>query len=411
MKKNILFIIFGTLLLLISSCDIADGVGNDADNAIYLSNPNETGGFSVIASDESGATFSVVPRLATIGKEQITVTLAVDKNVLDEYNKKNNLSLKSIDPEDVVFKTADGKESRTQIEVTINKGELESAVEGRIESLDPEKYPYDEKFAVPVKVTNVSGSLKLLSDPNSVIVSLDRKIKTSVLHMINPNGDGYTLHFTPKTPYTEEHTEWTLQFMAQFNSVTGNNQTSASLEGATGFYNRISPTNGFQIKSEGRDGEDTWTGTFTSKGVPEREWLNVSYVYRRSGLVGLLSVYINGEFQHTFTTSLLYLDSSDGHWGFGNTNLRDYYLREFRYWNRALSEAEILDKLYLPEDPAADGLEAYFPLNAETFDEENGVFEDLTGNWEFIRRNNAQIEIINNVVFPSTSLTIENGEE
>lgn len=407
MKPSYVFLFLASsLLFMVSACNIADGVGSASENAIYMNNPNDAGVFSVLASDEKGAVFSVTPRVANFVTEPVTVTLSIDEETLHQYNNKNKLALRTIRPDDVIFKDGTGKESKGTIQTTINAGEIVAVVQGRIESLDPEKYPYDSKYAIPVKITAVEGPLKLLSAPNATIVTLNRKIKTSVMHMINPNGGGYSSHFVPNEPYAEEMTEWTLQFTMMVNNVHGNNQTTASLSSSAGFYNRISKTAGIQIKSEGRDGPDTWTGTFSGKGVPEAEWVNVAYVYRRSGLAGKLSVYMNGELQHIFTTSPLYLDK-EGHWGFGNENLRDYYLREFRFWNRALSDAEILDKLYLPEDPKAPGLEAYFPMTAETFDAEKGEFRDLTGKWHFVRRNNSNIEIVENVVFPSTTLVIE----
>lgn len=407
MKPSYVFsFLVSSLLFVLSACNIADGAGDTPENAIYMSNPNETGVFSVLASDEKGAVFSVTPRVANITTEPVTITLSVDEETLNQYNAKNKLSLKTITPDDVIFKDASGNKSNGKIKTTINKGEVMSVIQGRIESLDPEKYPYDGKFAIPVKITAVEGPLKLLSAPNSTIVTLNRKIKTSVMHMVNPNGGGYTSHFVPDKPYADEMTEWTLQFSMLVNNIHGYNQTTASLSSSAGFYNRISTSGGIQIKSEGRDGPDTWTGTFSGKGVPEAEWVNVAYVYRRSGLAGKLAVYMNGELQHIFTTSPLYLDK-EGHWGFGNENLRDYYLREFCFWNRALSDAEILDKLYLPEDPNAPGLEAYFPLTAETYDAEKGEFSDLTGKWHFVHRNNSKIEIVENVVFPSTKLVIE----
>ena len=41
----------------------------------------------------------------------------------------------------------------------------------------------------------------------------------------------------------------------------------------------------------------------------------------------------------------------------------DRYFREFRVWNRVLTDAEIVDGLYLPADPDAKGLVVYLPIN------------------------------------------------
>lgn len=404
----------GVASLLATSCSVgekglADGIGDNAGNAVYMGNVNQSGSYAVLASDLEGAVFSITPRLAAPATSAVSVTLKIDNNALDAYNRSNSLSLKSVMPEDIVFQDAKGNKGENgKITVVIEPGETNAIVQGRLKSFDPAKYSYEDRYAIPVAIESVEGSYSLLSKPISTIVTLNRKIKTSVFHFISPQAGGYTMQFYPKEAPAEEMTEWSLQFIAQFDNVHGNNQTSASLAGGHGFYNRIHQEMGLQVKSENRDGLDTWSG----KPVVQGEWTHVTYVYKRSGLVGKLSLYQNGEFIKTFTTSLMYPDGEG--WGFGNENLRQYYLREFRFWSRALTPAEIMDKYYLPEDPNSPGLEAYFPMTRESYDAENGGFQDLTGKWawRFNEPNvNARWEFTDNVVFPAKKLTIEASAE
>lgn len=405
MKKYIKLCMLLSLAVACNNEDkgLVDGIGDNACNAVYMGNSNSAGVVAVLASDTDGASFSITPRLAAKHTDPIEVTLEVDLETLNDYNQKNRLSVRPIDPKDVFFADVNGNESVGKITTVIKPGDINSLVTGRIKNLDPEKYPYDGRYAIPVKITDVRGGLDLLPSPVYTITNLNRKIKTSVFHLKTVNNNDYTQRFMPKTPYTEELEEWTMQYIAQFNDLTKNNQTTASLSGK-GFYNRISTNLGLQIKSEGRDGEDTWTG----KPVKSGEWLHVSYVYRKSGLVGRLAVYVNGELQKEFTTSLLYLDNQPrSGWGFGNENLPDFYLREIRFWSRALTPAEIQDKYYLPEDPKAEGLEAYFPMTRESYDEANQTFLDLTGKWKWEIRPNTTWEFVDNVVFPAKSLKIE----
>lgn len=386
---------------------LVDGLGSNASNAVYMGNESESGVVAVLASDENGASFSVTPRLANFAGKPVSVTVGVDADVLEKYNRENGLEVKSVNKEDIHFVTADGREGIGEITAMIKPGDVATSIEGRLLSFNAEKYPYGGRYAIPVRITGVEQPYTLLSSPVSTIVSLNRKIKTSVFHMKQPGGDGYTIRFAPVTPYQDEMTEWTFQYIGQFNSITGNNQTTASLSSGSGFYNRISKTGGLQIKSENRDGEDTWT----NKPVNEGEWLHVSYVYRKNGLLGQLTVYVNGEPQKTFTTSLLYVDNKPGSgWGFGNSNLSEYYLREVRFWNRALTAAEIQDKYYLPEDPTSKGLETYFPMTRESYDEETKTFKDLTGKWTCTINSGSQFEIVDNVVFPAKKLQVDSVE-
>lgn len=383
---------------------LVDGIGDNACNAVYMGNLNSSGVVSVLASDAEGASFSVTPRLAAAANEPIEVTVEVDVETLNEYNKRNNLSVRPIQTSDVFFTDVDGKESVGKITTTIKPGDITALISARIKSLDPAKYPYDGRYAIPVKITDTKGGLKLLSSPVHTIASLNRKITTSVMHLIEPGGGGYTQRFWPKTPYQQEMSEWTLQYIAQFQNLSRSNQTTASLSSGKGFYNRISTGAGLQVKSENRDGVDTWT----NKPINAEEWVHVSYVYRKAGIVGKLSVFVNGELQKTFTTSLLYITSDkDAGWGFGNENLKDFYLREVRFWSRALTAAEIQDKYYLPENADAPGLEACFPMSRDFYDEATKTFTDITGKWQWKIRDNATYEIIDKVVFPAKALTIE----
>ncbi len=405
------------LLALLASCSadetvgLASGHGGNACNAVYMGNSNASGVVAVLASDETGATFSVMPRLAHQADADVTVTVEVDTETLAAYNKANNLAVVPIEAGDITLSNASGQEAKGKITATIKAGDVSTVVNGKLASLSADKYPYSGRYAVPLKITKVEGPYKLLSSPQTTIINLNRKIKTSVLHVTSTSGDhGYTMLMTPKTPYDVEMSEWTLQYIAQFNSLKNNNQTTASMRGGSGFYNRISPGYGLQVKSEGRDGDDTWT----LKPAKEGEWMHVSYVYRKNGLVGNLTIYVNGEAQRSFVTSLLYPKGPDGGWGFGNVNLKDYYLRELRFWNRALTPAEIQDKYYLPELPDAPGLEAYFPFTKESYDEGTQTFRDLTGKWTWTlaeKISSGEVtmtkEIIDNVVFPAKSLVVE----
>ena len=49
----------------------------------------------------------------------------------------------------------------------------------------------------------------------------------------------------------------------------------------------------------------------------------------------------------------------------GNTQTSysaNHFFREFRVWNRVLTDAEIVDGLYLPVDPTSKGLVVYLPI-------------------------------------------------
>lgn len=406
--KNIL-LSAAALLPLLSACNLADGMGDDVQktiggkdaNVAYMSSIKGSQAVGVLASDE-GFTQVVTPRLATLAAEDTKVTISVDPVALEAYNKANNLALAPIKSEDLYLINSDGVEGKGQVEATIKKGQLSTPVIVTMKGIDPDKYPYSVKLAAPISISGSSSGAKILSNPKSAFITLNRKIVTSVLHVKKPNGGGYSFIFAPKEDYKNLN-EWTFQYIVQVQNIHGNNQTLGSLSGAHGFYNRVSQTMGLQCKSESRDGNDTWT----LKPVKQGEWIHVSYVYRQKGLAGNMSFYVNGELQRVFTTSSMTVEKAG--WGFGNENVSDYYLREVRFWNRALSEAEIRDRYYLPETADAPGLEACFPFTRASYDEANGGFQDIKGNWTWsiTGKNGVQWEHTDHVVFPAPALTIE----
>lgn len=384
--------------------DLANGIGLDGPNAVYMGNLNASGTIAVLASDEAGASFAVTPRLARPASEDVEVTLEVDAQTLADYNKANNLNVSPVNAEEIIFTDSEGKESTGRVTISIKKGEVQAVVPARLTALDKDKYPYGGRYAVPVRITSVKGSSKLLSNPQSTIVNLNRKIKTSVFQMTtNGTSGGYTVIMSPKTPYDTEMTEWSMQYMAQFTNLTRANIAGACMRGTHGFYSRLSQSGGIQIKSEGRDGTDTWT----NQALPLNQWVYVTEVYRKQGLAGNLSVYINGELVKTFVTSHLYPAGAEGGWAFGNENTSGYHLREFKFWSRALTAAEIQDKAYLPEDPNAPGLECYFPFTKESYDETSKTFQDLTGKWTWTILAGPKYGVVENVVLPARSVTIE----
>lgn len=388
MKKYIFILAATTLFGSFIACKKKEVLDNKPENAVYMGNINSTGVVAITVSDDKGGMAVVTPRTATITDKPVTVTVAIDQKTLDEYNKKNNLELEVMDVDDFVFVTKDGKETRKEAIVTIEPGSFETSVTIRIDSLNIEKYPYSKRLAIPVIIKNVAG-YKLLSSPQWTIVQLNRQLKTSVGLM-----SGGNITIKPKTPFAEPMKEWTFQMSMIYSSLTRSNLTTAYLEDAGGgaFYTRIDTKAGIQVKN-GRDGDDTWT----QKPLASGTWLNIAYVYKE----GSMSVYVNGELQKTFETTPLYLNNTAASaWVIGNSAYNNDYIREVRFWNRALTQAEILDKLYLPQDPKTSGLLMYMPFTKET------ELKELTGNWDVSPGQSTTIKFIQNVLFPANKLEI-----
>lgn len=388
MKKNIILLsVF--IFIFVTACTTLDDGGNPPENGVYMGNPNSSGVVSMLVSSEKGGSAYVTPRLANITDEPVDITIEVNQKILDEYNNLNSLDLEPILPEDFLFITKDGKESRGETVVTIEKGEFQGSVEIRLDKVDEDKYPLSKRFAIPVSIKDAS-KYNVLSSPRWTLIRLNRQIKTSVGVI-----SGGNIQLKPKTPFATPMTEWTFQMSAIYSNLTRGNLTTGYISdhGGGEFYTRISGSAGIQIKN-GRDGDDTWT----QKPLNAGDWLNITYVFKDQSV----TVYVNGELQKTFPTTPIYLNNTAGSgWTIGNEGYNNDYLREVRFWDRALTEAEIIDKMYLPQDPETPGLLLYMPVTIDT------ELQELTGNWNVTTAATTRVSYVDNVVFPADRLVIE----
>lgn len=397
--KKLIILFCSIAFVCLSSCTTLDDGGAPGDNAAYMGNPTGSGVVGITVSDEKGGLAFVTPRLANVADKPVTITVGIDQQVLDDYNQANNLSLETLDVNDFEFITPDGKKTHGEAAITIDKGMYMGNVEVKIHSLDANKYPHSKRLAIPVKIKSVDG-YKMLSSPQWTLIQLNRQLKTSVGLM---SGNGFKL--TPKEPFAKPMEQWTFQMSAIYSSLTRTNLTTAFISdhGGGEFYTRIAMKPGYegngigiQIKN-GRDGADTWT----QKPLKPNEWLHISYVYKDQ----TVSVYVNGVLQKTFETTPIYLkNTASSGWTVGNGGYRNDYIREIRFWDKALTQAEIVDKLYLPQDPKTPGLILYLPLTKES------QLQELTGNWDVLEYEGLEVQYVDNVVFPAEKLVIEESE-
>ena len=146
----------------------------------------------------------------------------------------------------------------------------------------------------------------------------------------------------------------------------------------------------------GRDGDDTWTQIPLQAG----KWLHITYVHKDKKT----TVYVNGKVQKVFENSAITF-GENSMIVVGNSGYRNDYLREIRLWDKALTESEINDYLYLLMDPATPHLISYLPLSKEM---ETKDLKAPAGTENVTTK--ARIEYVENVKFPADELVIVNQE-
>lgn len=355
-------------------------------NAAYMEEAaNNKPILSFTAGPDGGSTF-INPRIANLASSDITLKIGVDKEALDLFNRNNNSIYKAIAPEDVEIVLPDGTALKGDVEYVIEAGKIGAALEVKVGALDNEKYPANEKYAIPVSIKSASGT-KVVENNKSVIITLNRIVVTSVGKV---SGGGIVI--SPHKSF-DGADEWTLQLSINFSSLTRGNLTNAYFSNSPSgeFYTRTSGTTGIQVKN-GRDGDDTWT----QKPLKARKWLQITYVYKEQ----TVSVYVNGEFQKMFKTTKM-APTEDKSITVGNGGYRDDYIREIRFFSKALTDTEILENIYQPMSKETPNLEVYIPMTKET-----GYQDVLDKGTSVELHKSTRIEWIENVKFPSEELEI-----
>lgn len=421
MKHILSALSFIAILLGFASCNLADGEGMGVyskdgsvmNNGIYMSQVDGKEAVAVLVEKNKGGFSTFTPRLAAPIDKDVKVTLRVDPKVIEDYSLANNLKLKSVDMDDVLFIDSEGKEHKGEITVTIPAGSISTSVSAGVRELDVNKYSFSDKWAFGVKIAKSDATdVPLLSNQNSSVVTFNRLFKTSAFHWIS---SGESLKIQMNEPIAEDLTEWTFQIQLYFNRLARNdchvaspNQTISNIYGVPAgmeWYTRISYSGGIQLKT-GRDGDDTWT----NKPLKDRTWMQITWTFKRTGLNrGITSVYVDGELQKSWETQdyMWAKGTKEAGWSIGACPWGNDYIREAKMWNKVLTPAEMQDKLYLPEDPKNPNLIFYVPFTKETMSFDPIVIQELTGRATVIVPKSLSADMQDNIVFPNTKMVIE----
>lgn len=383
MKRFILNTFSVVLLLSFIGCqNDLDTVSGTTPLAVYMEGTSAI----INVGDDGGETF-IQPRTSGLADKNVSIVVQV-VDFFETYNKVNNTAYRLLPTSEyVLFEENNPKNSSTngRLSVTVKEGGFTSRVGIRVKNLDNEKYPIGIKYAIPLRIVSSSSS-RILSQKDAV-VTFNRPLKTSVAKINRGNNT-----FIDLAPEVESSSEFTVQAHFIFTSLYTTNQTTINL---SGYYSRVINPGGIQIKDGASDGDATWVHRPMEVG----KWYQITYTYKDDNF----KVYLNGELVKTFIRSGLGIEQGNARVTIGNESTAysaTHYLREVRLWNKALTEAEIKDGLYLPVDPESNGLVMYVPMN------EKDGFEDVTKYNNKVTAPNSY-EWIQNVVFPAETLVTE----
>lgn len=355
MKNTIIKLASVALFLGLTACQ--EKLDNDNSNslgnlsAVYMNDNNVNVSFA--KSTESGSTKFEI-RMSNLRERNETITIAAT-DFFPEYNEKNTTNYKMLPASEYELyeegNTAN-KSTNGNLTITLKPGQTAVQVGVKVRPLNENNFPMGVKYAIPLRI--VSASLPILSNKD-VVVTLSRPFKTSVAKL----KQGYALgvKVAGDIKGSDEFTIQGMFLFEEFHPYNGSNVNMSLFQGEMLPYTRIDEGK-IQVKNGGGDSPDDWA---ESKDITVGKWVQITFTYKDS----FLKLYINGKLVKTYQRPSLKV-SPDMRINIENTQTSysaNRYFREFRVWNRVLTDAEIVDGLYLPVDPDSKGLVVYLPIN------------------------------------------------
>ena len=354
MKNTIIKLASVALFLGLTACQ--EKLDNDNNNslgnlsAVYMNDNNVNVSFA--KSTESGSTKFEI-RMSNLRDRNETITIAAT-DFFPEYNEKNTTNYKMLPASEYELyeegNTAN-KSTNGSLNITLKPGQTAVQVGVKVRPLNENNFPMGVKYAIPLRI--VSASLPILSNKD-VVVTLSRPFKTSVAKI----KQGYALG-VKVADNIQGSDEFTIQGMflfEEFHSYNNTNVNMSLFQGEMLPYTRIDAGK-IQVKNGGGDSPDDWAET---SDIAIKKWVQITFTYKDS----FLKLYINGKLVKTYQRPSLKV-SPGMRINIENTQTSysaNRYFREFRLWNRVLTDAEIADGLYLPVEPDSEGLVVYLPI-------------------------------------------------
>ena len=354
MKNTIIKLASASLFLGLTACQ--EKLDNDNSNslvnlsAVYMNDNNVNVSFA--KSTESGSTKFEI-RMSNLRERNETITIAAT-DFFPEYNEKNTTNYKMLPVSEYELYeegNTTNKSTNGSLNITLKAGQTAVQVGVKVRPLNDDTFPLGIKYAIPLRI--VSASLPILSNKD-VVISLSRPFKTSVAKI--KQGYGLGVKVADNIQGNDEFTVQGMFLFEEFHSYNNTNVNMSLFQGEMLPYTRIDAGK-IQVKNGGGDSPDDWA---ESKDIAVGKWVQITFTYKDS----FLKLYINGKLIKTYQRPSLKV-SPGMRINIENTQTSysaNRYFREFRLWNRVLTDAEIVDGLYLPVDPTSKGLVAYLPI-------------------------------------------------
>lgn len=399
MKMNNLIKAFAAIAVSasVAACNDAEYTPLGAEGGetmVYLNEAASSRGGIVVMGEEQ-VSHSITVRLSSAADHDITVKLAVDPTLLDDYNNRMGTSYEALPEEyyhfdkEAVIRA--GSISASPVNVTIEPFKAEGGV----------------SYALPIAIVECDGA-RIADRPGNFVIELVVEIGQQ------PAAEFVTYHcatqLDPQTDWNLELYEYTLEWwvcqpglfsksgdtVTQNTGYNKNNQaifnSGSNDEGGPNLYIRFGDMNHqsypinnrfayLQIKTMGTD-QDFESPDPKENPLESGRWYHFAVVYKAND--GTSTLYMNGEqvSQATSATGVpMEIDKMQiCHIGSGEEQYRpnNTQMCQVRLWKTARTQQEIKQYMYVEPRYNDSNLVFYLPMNEGNNDE--GIFHDVTGN-------------------------------
>lgn len=363
-----------------TACNDAKNPPLNEEYMVYISEAAASKGGNLVLSSDGVSTTTFTLRMNRPAERDVTVTLGLRAENLNEYNSMMQTSYVCIDEENVLFDN----------EVTIPAGSVTSDI--ITVSVQPFTAEGGKSYAIPLQIVSCDGA-RITERSSKYTFELVKEIGLRPAATFQSTHSGTVLRpYAEKADGTAGEGTWgmqlsafTIEFWVCPTVLNINNQVIVVSGGdVTNFYCRFGDvTYGndyryLQIKVQGADqGFDT--GDPKTTPLTAGRWYHFAVTYTASD--AKYTLYQDGVKvdEHTAVAGQLFnmnqmtlCNSSNGSYQRNNI-----HLAEFRVWKTARSETQIRNYMYIAPRYDDPNLIAYLPLNEGPGSD---TFIDVTGN-------------------------------
>lgn len=360
MKRIYLYMLAGSLSLAgFTSCD--DAENPVLDNAIYIEDAELRDEYDCLVRPMRDVEYNVTVRMTQKLDHDVTVTLAIDENLLKEHFEKFEEELTLLPEESRTLLNADGTPcTGNRVTVTIPANQTSAIVPVQIRSYSGSA----SQYALPISIEHVSEDIKLLRNLRSACYVFQAPFTTPVL-FVNGGSNVFTaLNGLPST------NNWTVEFHYAIEVGVGDSLWGCPLfevsdNGGECIYVRQYRPGSMDIHLRGTFGvgsydlSDIGMGDLYTNAANQGRWCHFALVCEN----GSVTSYLNGVAMNTVSSSQF-----EPAYNFSHLSLCGMYQRgrigfsEVRIWSVARTLPQ-LTRFKYDVSPEAPGLLAYYKLN------------------------------------------------